>query len=292
MPSGDSKTTSSNVPWSGELPYLQGQAANPKRGTPEIPGIMPLAAQQYLSNKPSYFASSTIQPWSAEQNQAAEMGATRAAGGSPLNAAASAEALRTLNGDYLSGGSGTGTMTGNPALDAIRNLGMRDASAVASRFGAGGRTGSGAMQDSIAQGYSAATAPYFFSAHENERGRMADAMHFAPQLAAEDYRDIDYLNAIGARRQAQGQAELTDEVNRHNFEQTIDAQKLQQYADLIRGVSGGFGTTVGTTPGPSPFQTLAGLLLGGAGVAGGLGWQPFGAPAAASGFNPALMGLF
>jgi hypothetical protein len=261
MNGGSEKSTTTTSPWADAIPYLKG---DPKKG---IPGIMPTAAQQFTSSKPQYFPGSTVAGFAPEQNQAMEMGANRATMGSPLNDAAGVETLKTLGGEYLG--------QGNPYLEAINRNGLRAASGVASQFGAGGRTGSGAMQDSLAAGYGSATAPYMFSAYENERNRMGDAAHFAPQLASQDYADIDYLNAIGARRQAQGQAELTDEVNRHNFEQTIDAQKLQQYADLIRGMSAGFNTQVGTTPTQSPFQTIAGLLLGGAGMAGQLGWKPF-----------------
>jgi hypothetical protein len=251
--SGSETTTTSNIPWSGSIPYLQG---DPKKG---IPGILPEAAAQYGSNNPQYYPGSTVAGFAPEQEQGMQMGANRATMGSPLNAAAGAETMATLNGDYLG--------AGNPYLSGIEAKGRREASRIAGQFGAGGRTGSGAMADSVAAGYGSAVAPYQFSAYENERNRMGNAAQFAPTLAQQDYRDIDYLRGIGGQRQQQGQAELTDEVNRHNFDQTIDAQKLQQYADLVRGMSSGFGTTVGTTPTQSPFQTALGALLGGAGVA-------------------------
>jgi hypothetical protein len=217
-------------------------------------GVLPEAQSQYLSSKPSYFPGSTVSPWSAEQQQAAQMGANRATMGSPLNAAAGAETMKTLSGDYLG--------QGNPYLDAIRHNGLREASAVASKFGAGGRVGSGAMSDSVAAGYGSAVAPYEYGAYEAERGRMGQAAALAPQLAQQDYVDIGQLQNIGAARQSQSQDELNAEIQRHNFNETIDQQKLEQYANLVRGISSPYSSTVGTTQGPSTGQQVIGSILG------------------------------
>jgi hypothetical protein len=243
--SGQSQTQTTEPP-SWAKPYLVGSGGHV--------GVLPTAEQQFLSSKPSYFPGSTVAGFAPEQVQGMEMGSNRATMGSPLNAASGAETLKTLGGDYLG--------QENPYLDSIRQRGLVDASKAAGQFAGYGRSGSPLMQGTVAEAYTNATAPYFFNAYENERGRIGDAAHFAPTLAAEDYRDIDYLRGIGNQRQQQGQSELTDEVNRWNFDQTIDQQKLQQYNDLIRGATSGYGVVGQSTPGPGAAQQGLGALAG------------------------------
>lgn len=240
---GSSKETVSNIPWAGVQPYLTGAEG--------IPGILPTAAEQFASPRPSFFPRSTVAGLDPAQVRGFDMTAARAMGGSPLNRAAGAETLRTLEGGYLEGN--------NPYLDAVRQRGMRDASAIAGRLSGGGEH---SMQSAIAEGYGNAVAPYMFNAYEAERGRMGDAARFAPQLAGQDYLDAAALTGVGQARQAQSQAELQSEIDRHNFGQTIEQQKLAQYADLIRGISSPYGTQVGTTPSPGIGQSVLGGLLG------------------------------
>ena len=69
----------------------------------------------------------------------------------------------------------------------------------------------------------------------------------------------------GAAREGLANAELQDRINRFNFSQTVDADKLRQYLGLV---SGGFGETrssTATSP-TNPFANAATL----AGIAGTL----------------------
>lgn len=97
-----------------------------------------------------------------------------------------------------------------------------------------------------------------------ERGLMQNAMQAAPQLAATDYQDIDYLRNIGALRQAQGQAELSDEVSRWNFGQNVDQAKLDNLLRAVYGVPGS--TTYTSGGGPSTLQTGLGTAASLAGL--------------------------
>jgi len=255
LDSGSSNATSASGPPAYAKPYIVG---DPKKG---IPGILPQAAAQYAASGPSFFPGSTVAGFSPEQTQAMTMGANRAISGSPVNAAAGAETMKTLNGDYLS--------AGNPYLEAIRSRGARDASQIAGQFGAGGRTGSGAMQGSVAEGYTNAVAPYEYGTYNTERGAMANAAALAPQIANQDYVDINALGTIGQQRQTQAQQELQSEIDRWNFGQQIPQQKLQQYANLIYGQPGS--TSYTQTPTAGTAQTLAGLGLSAASIAGQFG---------------------
>lgn len=245
--SGD--TVQRTEPPSYAKPYIIG---DPKQN---IPGVLPESLRLYESEKPAYFPGSTIAPLAPETQTAFTAGANRALAGSPLNAAASGEVMSTLAGDYLG--------EGNPYLEGIRSLGEREASRIAGNLTGGGEH---AMKSAIAEGYGHAVAPYMFNAYEAERGRMGDAARFAPTLAATDYQDIDYLRNIGGLRQAQGQAELGDEVARWDFSQNIDQQKLDNLIRAVYGVPGGTTYTSGGG-GPSGLQQGLGTAMSMAGLA-------------------------
>ena len=85
--------------------------------------------------------------------------------------------------------------------------------------------------------------------------------------------DLQQLAAVGAAREGQSQAELQDQVNRFNFEQNIDQQKLRDYMALVGG-----GTVGSSNVQPvfrNPAASALGGALGGAQLASSLG-----------GFNP------
>lgn len=249
MPSGGNNTTTqTNLPPNYVIPYLTGDV---KKG---IPGVLPTAQAQFESSKPAFYPDSTVSGFSPDQLLAIQRGTARATSGSPLTAAASGYVTDTLSGKYLG--------ADNPYLAAIQDRGMVDASKAAGAFTSAGRTGSGAAQGSIAEAYTNAVAPYQYNTYNTERAAMTDAAHLAPTLAAQDYTDLNALSTIGGVQQQQSQAELQSNIDRWNFGQTIDAQKLQQYADLIRGTSSGYGTTTGTTPSPGIGQSILGALFG------------------------------
>ena len=89
------------------------------------------------------------------------------------------------------------------------------------------------------------------------------AAGMSPQLAQADYGDLSQLMNIGNIRQGQQQAMLGDDINRWNFEQNRDVNKLGQYMGLVQG---GYGSTQQTTQ-PMYNNKAAGLLGGGLGLA-------------------------
>lgn len=106
--------------------------------------------------------------------------------------------------------------------------------------------------------------------------RQIGAAQMAPSMAELDYRDAERLAKVGSAREAQAQAELQDQINRFNFDQNIDAEKLRNYMALVGG------GTVGSNQIEPVFRNpLAGGLggaLGGAQLGASLGFNPlFGA---------------
>lgn len=110
--------------------------------------------------------------------------------------------------------------------------------------------------------------------YEAERQRQMAAIGMSPQLAAQDYADYTALAGVGDTRRQLAQQEKQDEVNRFNFEQNVQADKLARYMALVGG--GQFGST-GTESRPvfsNPMAEGLGLATG----AAGLGNMLFGAP--------------
>ena len=83
---------------------------------------------------------------------------------------------------------------------------------------------------------------------------------------------MQQLAQVGSAREQQAQSELEDAINRYNFEQNIDAQKLNNYMAL-----GGGGTTGTQTSQPvfrNPLASGLGGALSGAQLGGMAGFNP------------------
>ncbi|KKL15563.1 hypothetical protein LCGC14_2504340, partial [marine sediment metagenome] len=99
-----------------------------------------------------------------------------------------------------------------------------------------------------------------------ERGAQQASSMFAPQLAQQDYADIGRLADVGGVRQGQGQAQLSDLVNRWNFAQNQPQNQLNAF---MGNVGGGYG---GTTSSTVPYYSNMGAgILGGAATGAGIG---------------------
>jgi hypothetical protein len=136
-------------------------------------------------------------------------------------------------------------------------------------------------------------------AYDTERNRMMQASiadnaaqmqaaGMAPQLAAADYADMNAKMGVGNMQYGQDQANMQDDVNRWNFYQNRDMNKLAQYMGMVNG---GYGAT-NTTSQPVYNNRLAsgvGGALGGAQL-GGMFGGPWGAAAGALGGG--LLGMF
>ena len=150
---------------------------------------------------------------------------------------------------------------------------------MSSRFGMSGRTGSPGMAnafENLSAGYGRGIADIatnlYGTAYENERERQQQMAMFAPDLLQAR------AGMYGAGLEAQDilneqrQRELTDRVNRFNFEQAAPSEALQRY---LKSVSGQFGQQMTQTEQvfqPEQWtQILGGLgALSESGILGGL----------------------
>jgi hypothetical protein len=102
--------------------------------------------------------------------------------------------------------------------------------------------------------------------------RQLEGAKLSPTFADLDYRDAQRLAQVGSARESDAMASLQDNINRYNYEQNIDDQKLRNYMALI---SGG---TVGSNTIQPVFRNQGASALGGA-----LGGSQL---AQLAGFNP------
>ena len=286
---GTQTTINNQDPWAEQQPFLE-------YGMQEAQNL-------YQSPTPQFFPASTVTPFSTQTTQAMGAQQNRALGGSPLEAMAQGQTLAGGAGAYLGGSGGIGqqqlqqtaggqyTGANNPYLSGVTQS-MSDViqPQVQSRFEGYGRspTGFGAGSEFTKQ-LAGAVAPYAFQDYNQERqlqmgaaGALEDqyarerqnqmaAIQNAPQMANIDYQNIGQLANVGAQQEAMGQAQLSDQIQRFNFEQLKPANKLAAYMQAIQGNYGGQSEITQPTYRPSALQGALGGGLMGASTANLLG---------------------
>lgn len=239
--SSQSVSTTNSQPWESQQPYLkQGYSS----------------ALANLSTPKTYFPGSTVVPFSS-QTQAALTGTENlATQGNPVNSAAIGNLQQTLSGQFL-----------DPATNpAFQKAAQGIQAQLGGMFGGAGRYGSGAMAN---QGREALT-DLAAKTYAGERANQMQALGMAPQISGLAYDDLSRLANVGALREQQAGAELSDQINRYNFGQNERDQAVARYMALVAGGSPGSTTTTSTPIYSNPWATGLGLASTGAGLAGSL----------------------
>lgn len=167
-----SKGTSNYDPWEVATPYLTDYLNQTKNLYANTPQFSPdeLAGYQLLRD--------TVN------------------GGTPAIDAAVAENNKTLSGAYLSPDT-------NPYLKEIATRMAGEAGAVSnSSFSGSGRTGSGLAGYYSGQGAAAAAGDVYNTNYQQERGRMSNAVGYAPTLEAGRYLGPQALISAGQNQSA------------------------------------------------------------------------------------------
>jgi hypothetical protein len=221
VPTGGQTVTSTTAPWSGQQPYLS-------YGFQQ-------AQDLYNKGGPQYFAGNTLAPVSAETNQALDLQAQRALNGSPLTAAAQADALRTAQGNYLS--------AGNPYMQNLfGSIANTVTPSVTGTFEGAGRYGSGAFANALSDALTNTAGNLAYQNYSNERDKMMSADALAPTLANQDYTDIGQLAATGDARQQVAQQGINAAVDRYNYDQNLPYNALSNYMRMVQGNYGSSST--------------------------------------------------
>lgn len=247
--SGGSTTTVQKAdPWSGIQPQLTQAASDTEN----------LYNQGLLQQK--YFPGSTVAQFAPQQQQAIDLTTQRALDGSPVNAANQQQITDTLNGNYLD-------PTNNPGFqqaltDTQKAYSTGTAAQTDAAFNKSGAYG-GSAYDETKQNQNKAYADSLNTLAGNmyQQGRtnQLQASALAPQAANSDYTDLGALANTGAQVQGQNQANITDQMNRFNFNQQQPSQNVANYVGLLNGAGGQYGSSTATSP---YYQNNAANALG------------------------------
>jgi hypothetical protein len=206
----------------------------------------------YESQAPTFFPGQTYVSPSAQTQEALRMAQERAMAGSPLTGAAQAETLATIQGrgvnPFLAGAlEQTNRLSGEDYLRNIQQL--QSGASSMGRYGSAAQGQlTGQAQDVYARALAERGGQLAYNSAEAERARQMAAVGAAPQMAAQDYADIQRLLSVGGAREAQSAAELQDAMNRFNFQQNLPQAKLSQFANLFSSVPQGSTTVQQATP--------------------------------------------
>lgn len=125
---------------------------------------------------------------------------------------------------------------------AIARLGGFEQQGIANRFAAAGGLSAGAQQGLANQLAALQSAAGISGADLN---RQMSAAQLAPQLAEQDYLDMQKLLMVGQAREGYDNAALQDAMARWNFEQNAPWQNLARYQSAISGFPMGTVTASG-----------------------------------------------
>ena len=200
------------------------------------------AKQRYETGEPDFYPFPTTVGFSPESEMALDMVRDRALDPNSLTAQAQGVVQQNLMGTNP-----LMSMAFQPVIDTIE-----------SRFSKYGRLGSGANQSALASGL----APIAYKAQQ-------DALRMAPNI---QNLDAQQLARVGGAREADAMAQLQSDIDRFNFEQNIDDQRLANYLSLVGG------GTVGSNTAQPVFRnrglSALGGALGGSQLAGLAGFNP------------------
>lgn len=115
---------------------------------------------------------------------------------------------------------------------AIGRLGGYEQQGIQNRFAAAGGLSSGAQQGIANQLAALGAAGQMSAADLN---RQMQAAQLAPQLAEQDYLDMQKLLMVGQAREGYDATALQDQMARWNYEQNLPYQQLQRYQSAISG---------------------------------------------------------
>ena len=209
------------------------------------------AQNLFQSNVPNYFPKQTYTDFAPETTAALQLATNRAIN-NPLLASSQNEINKILQGNYLS-------PTTNPYSQALYNKMAGDVTAgVQSQFSKAGRLGSAANQSVLAEELGQLANQVYGDQYDTERANMVNAVAMAPQLAAQDYTDIQALSGVGQTKEAMEMAKIQDAMARFDFEQQKPYYKLREY---LGSIGANVPTTTATTK-PVFRNTGAGILGG------------------------------
>lgn len=263
---GGTATTQSTVntntgPWSEQSPYLK--------------DVFSAAGGLYNYGKGNLksFPDSTVSPFSSAQTQGYQDIINRGQAGSPFLPASNTNATDTLNGNYLDPSSNPWLRkTFDSAADAVtRQFQTATAPTTDSFFSGNGAYNSSARYNAqnnnnlgLGETLDKLATGIYGGNYGQERQNQMATQGMVPSLMGAQYIDPSMAVNAGAAQQGQSQAQLTDKVNKFNFDQMSPWQTLGLFKSMVDGSYGQNGTTNSTSTQPLPQSNTGGQILGGA----------------------------
>lgn len=210
-----------------------------------------------------FFPGQTYSNFSPETQQGLSSMMNRAQSGSDLTRGAQGMIGDTLSGSYLS--------AGNPYFSGMADRVTQNVlpSITAQWARAGRGTGNGEVVEAASRGLGDAIGQLAYQNYGQERGNQMAAAGMAPQLAAQDYADMERMLGVGQMREAQDQKGINEAMMRYDFDQNKGANALAEFqgftvpvAQLGQQSSGTSTQTMQQRQ--NPMQTALGLGLMGA----------------------------
>lgn len=283
--SSPSKTTTTTEPPALIRPYMQ-YGAEQSRALYETGG-------------PSYYPGNTVVPFAPQTERALGLTEQRALSGSPVTNAAQGYLTGQLNSPVTSqfGGATPFDSSSNPYLDSMFNKAAQSTrTALDTQFAGAGRNLEAQMPARADQLNDLATSIYGgayendanrrLSAWDSERSRMASDLQaqranrmgllgFAPQLANQDYVDLQALQGVGGQVEDLTGRLMEDQAARYDFAQNRPQTNLDAYLARITGAYPGQTATQTTPTYRNRTAGAAGGALAGAQMGSSFG--PYGA---------------
>lgn len=195
------------------------------------------AKDLYSSAQPQYYPGQTTVGFSPESEMALSGIREQAITGSPFIKATQDVVMQNLMGT-------------NPLMSAAFRPVVEQVESQASKAG---RYGSGYQQAALGQ----ALAPFAYEAQQAAIGQAPGARQFGMA-------DLETLMQVGGARESQSQAELAADIERFQFEQNRQQQKLRDYMATVSG--GTVGSEQITPQFRNPTADFLGLATQGAGL--------------------------
>lgn len=283
---GNTTTTQRSDPWMPIQPYLTDAASQAQQ-----------LNNRAQSGQMNYYGGDLVAPFGATTQQGMGLTTDRALAGSPGIKAGQGFIQSGLSGPATPAYSANSGMFGsasNPYLDATFNkAALQTQNQLASEFGRSGRN-IGASQGLRGQQLNDLATNIYGGAYESERNRMANELgqnqsinanaaesaaarqqnllNYGIPYANQDYNDLQQLASVGKAQDTRSQGELDANISRYMYNQQVPQQALNDYARLITGSFGNYGTT--STTQPTNRNALGGAL---GGAAAGSAFGPWGA---------------
>jgi hypothetical protein len=204
----------------------------------------------------------------------------RAMAGSPLLRSAQEQAQKTISGEYLSGNpffEGAFQAATRPLEKQFGQniMDIRSKLSSAGRYGSGAQTGlEGRAAEGLATAMSDIGGKLAYQNYSDERARQEAAINNAATMAEADYADLSKLLSAGLAREGYTQAEIADQLARYQYE--MPENRLSTYLSGVYSAPRGAETTTTQPIYGNPLMSGLGLGIQGLGVAGLLGYRPFG----------------